>query len=341
MSTILQRRRGHQEVLTVTGSENTTNNYNHNNNHNDDDIDEEYQHSKSPEHQHHNTLHKSYTLSPAKESKTISSPLSPLSSSSPTLRRRRKRRSTSWIGQSLLQYSSMLLFLTAIVLFTANKLYIKSTAPRLPIPHVDISVPNMIDWPLIHIVNTRFMQEQGPLTTLGMARFHLFMTFCFPSMIQQSTQKFFWIIKTDPKFTQSPVFDLLLQAVRPYHNIYVVGSNNNFLIDSTNKPGSWRDGIECMDLLQSKIYTGNITKLRMAMALREERPILETRLDADDGLHKNYIEYIQIVALRRFQPPIIKSQTNNNNVYDESLSSEEKEEGDNGNGDKQHKINES
>jgi hypothetical protein len=166
----------------------------------------------------------------------------------------------------------------------------------------------MIDWPLIHIVNTLFMPEQGPLTTMGMARFHLFMTFCFPSMIEQSTQKFFWIIKADPKFTKSPVFDSLLQAVRPYHKIYVVGSSNNFLIDSTNKPGSWRDGIECMDLLQSKIYTGNITRLRMMMALREERPILETILDADDGLHKNYIEYIQIVALRRFQPSIIKSQ---------------------------------
>jgi len=59
---------------------------------------------------------------------------------------------------------------------------------------------------------------------------------------------------------------------------------------------------EAVDLLESKIHTGNITKLHQAMALRNERPVLETRLDADDGLHEYYIEYIQRVALKRFQP---------------------------------------
>ena len=45
-----------------------------------------------------------------------------------------------------------------------------------------------------------------------------------------------------------------------------------------------------------------MTKLKAAMALREERPILETRLDADDGLHFKFIEYIQEEALNRFRP---------------------------------------
>ncbi len=57
-----------------------------------------------------------------------------------------------------------------------------------------------------------------------------------------------------------------------------------------------------MDLLKSKIYTGNIPKLKAAIALRELRLILETRLDADDGLHTKYIEYIQTEALNRFLP---------------------------------------
>ena len=59
---------------------------------------------------------------------------------------------------------------------------------------------------------------------------------------------------------------------------------------------------EALDLLQSKIYTGDIAKLKAAMALRNERPVLETRLDADDGLHKSYIEYIQEEAFKRFLP---------------------------------------
>ena len=57
-----------------------------------------------------------------------------------------------------------------------------------------------------------------------------------------------------------------------------------------------------MDLLQSKIYTGNIERLQVAIALRNEKVVLETRLDADDGLHEKYIEYVQDIALKRFQP---------------------------------------
>jgi hypothetical protein len=78
-----------------------------------------------------------------------------------------------------------------------------------------------------------------------------------------------------------------------------VASNENYLIQPQQK-GSWRDGAEGRDLLSSTIYTGNITELHQAIALREERPILETRLDADDGLHLYYIEYIQMVAIRKF-----------------------------------------
>jgi hypothetical protein len=49
-----------------------------------------------------------------------------------------------------------------------------------------------------------------------------------------------------------------------------VASNANFVFGSAGREGSWRDGKEALDLLQSKIYTGNIAKLKVAMALREE-----------------------------------------------------------------------
>jgi Putative rhamnosyl transferase len=168
----------------------------------------------------------------------------------------------------------------------------------LPIANVDIYVPNATEWPLIHIVNTRFMQQQGHLSTLGMARLHLFETFCLPTMVGQSTQQFLWIIKTDPKLDKK-VLDCLLELVQPYSNIYVVASNQNFLI-SPDLVGSWRDGAEGRDLLASTIYSGNLTKLHQAIALREDRPILETRLDADDGLDQHFLEYVQSVATQRF-----------------------------------------
>ncbi len=114
--------------------------------------------------------------------------------------------------------------------------------PRLPVLHVDIEVPDADDWPLIHIVQSRFMQEQGPLETLGMARLKLFESFCLPSMVQQTSQNFFWIIKTDPQFTTTAAFGRLFELVKPHHNIYLVASNTNFVFGNAGREGSWRDG---------------------------------------------------------------------------------------------------
>ena len=75
---------------------------------------------------------------------------------------------------------------------------------------------------------------------------------------------------------------------------------------------AWRDGGEGYDLLQSRIYTGNITKLYQAMALRHAFPILETRLDADDGLHGQYLQYVQSVAYKRFFYKIRRKPENKN-----------------------------
>ena len=117
-----------------------------------------------------------------------------------------------------------------------------SNSPRLPVPNVDIEIPDAENWPLVHIIQSRFMQEQGPLEILGMARLKLFLTFCLPSMVQQSSQNFVWIIKTDPQFTKTSIFDALIRSVRLHDNIYVVASNANFLFGSAGRKGSWRDG---------------------------------------------------------------------------------------------------
>jgi hypothetical protein len=181
---------------------------------------------------------------------------------------------------------------------TSNSISTTATSVRRPVANVDIQVPNSTEWPLTHIINTRFMQEQGYLTTLGMARLYLFRTFCLPTMVHQSSQKFLWIIKTDPNLDDDILHELV-QVLRPYDNFYLVASNENFLINP-EFPGAWRDGAEGMDILKSKIYTGNLTVLHQAIALRKSRPILETRLDADDGLHRLFVQYIQLVATQRF-----------------------------------------
>lgn len=142
-------------------------------------------------------------------------------------------------------------------------------------------------------------------------------------MVSQSTQNFFWIIKTDPAFTSNTVFQQLLETVRPYPNIYVVASNQNFLV-SSEATGCWQDGAEGLDILRSKVYTGDIHKLHQAIALRNDRPVLETRLDADDGLHKLYLQFMQYVALTRFTG--VKIPTLRDKSGDDEENSEEEQE---------------
>jgi len=234
-----------------------------------------------------------------KDAETSESVTTESSSSDRKILRQYQQRNRIWKNNSLLFFFSVTF--AAVVYWKVELRQGKSKLQWLHIPNVDITVQNSHELPFIHIVNTRFMQDQGPLETLGMARLKLFQTFCLPSMILQSSQHFFWIIKTDPQFTTTNVFKLLIESVKPYSNIYIVSSNLNFLFGSGGLEGTWGDGKESLDLMQSKIYTGNVTTLSVAIALHDQRLILETRLDCDDGLHKGFLQYIQAVAVQRFQ----------------------------------------
>jgi Putative rhamnosyl transferase len=145
------------------------------------------------------------------------------------------------------------------------------------------------DWdfgPLVHIVKTRLMQHQGNLTALGQARLALFRVFCLPTMVHQSKSNFLWFIRVDPNLDPSLLASLIrLVSEQQHHaNIYVIASNEN---------PRFRGGEETRKLAQSKVYTGNRDRLEIAVALHDQFPILETRLDADDGLHIGYLQFIQ------------------------------------------------
>ena len=51
---------------------------------------------------------------------------------------------------------------------------------------------------LVHVIETRFMQEQYSLLELGLARLALFESFCLPSILTQTNGNFLWIIRADP-----------------------------------------------------------------------------------------------------------------------------------------------
>jgi Putative rhamnosyl transferase len=153
------------------------------------------------------------------------------------------------------------------------------------------------DWDfgsLIHIVNSRFMQDQGNLTALGEARLALFQVFCLPSMLQQTEHNFLWLIRVDPNLDPSMLAKIIrLVEQQNRSNIYIIASNVNWVF--------WRGGGEVQNLARSKVYTGNRTRLEIAMSLHDQFPIVETGLDADDGLHEGYLQAIQETALQSWK----------------------------------------
>jgi hypothetical protein len=76
-----------------------------------------------------------------------------------------------------------------------------------------------------------------------------------------------------------------------------VASNINFGVGQ--RVGGWRGGQAGEDVLSSKVYTGNLTLLQQAHSARERRAVLETRVDADDGLHHDYISVLQQEASKK------------------------------------------
>jgi hypothetical protein len=76
-------------------------------------------------------------------------------------------------------------------------------------------------------------------------------------------------------------------------NIYIVASNAN--------SASWRGGEVAWNLARCRVYSGNQTRLEIAMAVHNHYRIVETKLDMDDGLHKGYLAAIQERVHRAWQ----------------------------------------
>ena len=182
---------------------------------------------------------------------------------------------------------------------------------------------------LIHILETRFMQNQPSLIQLAKARLHLLQTICLPTVINQSAWgKFIWIIRTDPDLANEVKQDLVTMlndagafiqtdANGKEHALaYVVGSNDNYIVSNSTSlsPNVQPFNIHAMltgALSKPKrIFAGKVSSMQSLLdeiSPKEEGEtnddiIMWTRLDADDGLNIGYMEYIQTQAVRYFLP---------------------------------------
>lgn len=148
------------------------------------------------------------------------------------------------------------------------------------------------DFDLVHVVLTRFMQHQPNLVHLGMARLELFQSFCLPTMIRQTTKQFLWIIRADPEL--HPILkNELLRLVRSPEvmesnlNVIVVGSNGR--IDN----GHFRTELANADITSDTIWSGDYGLFVDYHHKAQSKIVLETGLDADDGLALHFLEDVQ------------------------------------------------
>jgi len=180
---------------------------------------------------------------------------------------------------------------------------------------------------IIHILETRFMQNQPTLVQLAKARLHLLRTICLPTVKQQSNWgNFLWIIRTDPQLHYDIKEDLiqllnnenvLLQkdenGIDEHALTYVIGSNDNYIVSNSTSLSLNVQPFDIRAMLMNalsqpdKIFAGKASNMQ---ALLDDIPVsriqndvvLWTRLDADDGLNIGYMEYIQAQAIRYFLP---------------------------------------
>lgn len=154
---------------------------------------------------------------------------------------------------------------------------------------------------IVHIIQTRFMQHQPSLLHLGQARLDLFETFCLPTMQNQANTNFLWIIRTDPNL-HPDLMGKLIDLVSDHPNYILLGSNFNpegFGRDSEDDDG-FRDFLRAdgrKPELSASVLSGNVTLVQEAFDKSNDGAILlETRLDADDGLHRDFVKTVQSEA---------------------------------------------
>jgi hypothetical protein len=137
------------------------------------------------------------------------------------------------------------------------------------------------------------MQEQAHLVDLGLARLQLFEAFLLTSLEMQSLQNFLLVIRTDPDLDDRIKAPLLALLQNHSHHVLIASNDNPH---SQLEALLWNEDLD----VPFKIWSGDLKFASNYLSggrMDRKVRILETRLDADDGLHKNFVSLIQYEAL--------------------------------------------
>ena len=154
--------------------------------------------------------------------------------------------------------------------------------------------PSDLDGSVIQVIQTRFMQEQPNLVELGMARLEIFKTLSLPTVVGQTSQHFLWIIRTDP---------MLNATIRQPLQELLQGHDNYMLVASNANPEGFRGDEAVADISRENVWSGSYALLKQYHHAAQSRIVLESRLDADDGIHLKFVEYMQAMSPKFLSEP--------------------------------------
>ncbi len=146
---------------------------------------------------------------------------------------------------------------------------------------------------VVHVIQTRFMQNQPHLVTLGQARLRLFTAVTVPSMRHQTQQQFLWIIRTDPRL-HSSILQPFMETISLLPNAILVASNHN--------PEGFRDSSCISDITAQTLLVGSMEYVQSYYRAGQTHTVLETRCDADDAIAIDFVELIQKSATSGLYP---------------------------------------
>eukprot|EP00980_Cylindrotheca_fusiformis_P010540 scaffold2334_cov118-Cylindrotheca_fusiformis.AAC.12 len=146
---------------------------------------------------------------------------------------------------------------------------------------------------IIHVIYTRFMQQQPDLVELGKARLELFKTFCLPTIKYQTNLQFLWIIRTDPKLDPA-IKEGLINSLEGMANVAVVASNE---VRKGSIDGGFRGPQAISDITSESLLLGDMSLIQTFYTAAKDHTLLETSLDADDGLAVTFVERAQALTI--------------------------------------------
>ena len=181
------------------------------------------------------------------------------------------------------------------------------------------------DVSIVHSIFTRFMVGQPNQPVLARARLELFKTFCYPTIVGQTNQNFYWLVVADPRIDRPVLQELkfLLEQMTSNNAYLILTTNTTLVADGLGVPNVTNYGMGIIDIVVAssttneqrsqsnyEIVTGNQTRLyNLRKDLQQQQQtlnttattttngkiiiIIETLLDADDGLHNQAIEWFQ------------------------------------------------